>query len=314
MPQSRGTFFISHSSKDRMLTTHFGRLLRSVSLNQIEPWFSSDSDHAGGIHPGESWFEKIREKMGSSSAIIALLTESSISSRWVFFESGFGAAVAGKKLILVTHGVGSMADIPEPLSRWQAFRIDKPENLREFCEKLLAIYDISFDVALFQAHSKTYFKETRTSKILDPAEPTVKSLTEESQRLMNHFDRRFFELTSQLNVKSPFISYTVVVESDFDGTVLNVEISESRSIQDVLDAIWDDLVHAHVDAYTYLEEWVLVHEKTKLKLIIREIAHSVPATAVFAPGSKWLAKKLVDPYKPSDSSAEIAAAGRKLSD
>src|SRR5216683_463922 len=244
MPQSRGTFFISHSSKDRMLTTHFGRLLRSVSLNQIEPWFSSDSDHAGGIHPGESWFEKIRE----------------------------------------------------------------------FCEKLLAIYDISFDVALFQAHSKTYFKETRTSKILDPAEPTVKSLTEESQRLMNHFDRRFFELTSQLNVKSPYISYTVVVESDFDGTVLNVEISESRSIQDVLDAIWDDLVHAHVDAYTYLEEWVLVHEKTKLKLIIREIAHSVPATAVFAPGSKWLAKKLVDPYKPSDSSAEIAAAGRKLSD
>ena len=73
MSQLRGTFFVSHSSKDKMLTTHFSRLLRSISLNLIEPWFSSDSDHAGGIHPGDTWFEKIREKMNSSSAIIALI-------------------------------------------------------------------------------------------------------------------------------------------------------------------------------------------------------------------------------------------------
>src|SRR4051812_1618154 len=135
----RGTFFVSHSSKDKQLTTRFGMLLRSISLDQIEPWFSSDSGYAGGFQPGDMWFEKIREKMSSSSAIIALLTERSISSRWVFFESGFGAAVADKKLILVTHGIASMANIPEPLSRWQAFRIDKLEGLREFCEKLLAI-------------------------------------------------------------------------------------------------------------------------------------------------------------------------------
>src|SRR5262245_38194954 len=98
MPQQRGTFFVSHSSKDKTLTTHFGRLLRNISLNLIAPWFSSDTDHAGGIHPGDMWFEKVREKMNSSSAIIALITQSSISSRWVFFESGFGAAIADKKL------------------------------------------------------------------------------------------------------------------------------------------------------------------------------------------------------------------------
>jgi hypothetical protein len=312
MSQLRGTFFVSHSSKDKMLTTHFSRLLRSISLNLIEPWFSSDGDHAGGIHPGDTWFEKIREKMNSSSAIIALITESSISSRWVFFESGFGAAIAGKKLILVTHGIGSMADIPEPLSRWQAFRIDKPENLREFCEKLLDIYEISFDDVLFKAHSKTFFKDTETSKLLNSAEVAVESLTEESQRLMDHFDRRFFELTSQLNVRSPYINYTCVIESSFDNRRYHAEISDGQSVQDVLDGAWQ-LVAAHVDAYTYLEKWVLVHEKTKLKLIIREIAHSVPATAIFAPGSKWIAQRLASPYKPSDSSAEIRL-GKKLTD
>jgi hypothetical protein len=122
----------------------------------------------------------------------------------------------------------------------------------------------------------------------------------------------FFELTSQLNVKSPYINYTFVIESSFDKKRYHAEVSDGQSVQDVLDEVWQ-LVSAHVDAYTYLEKWVLVHEKTNLKLIIREIAHSVPATAIFAPGSKWIAKKLASPYKPKDSSPEIRS-GKRLTD
>jgi TIR domain len=300
MPQPRGRFFISHSSKDKTLTTHFGQLLRNVSLHQIEPWFSSDGDHAGGLQPGDMWFEKIRDKMNSSSAIIALITKSSVSSRWVFFESGFGAAIADKKLILVTHDIGSMADIPEPLSRWQAFRIDKSEGLREFCGKLLSIYDIVFDDALFKTHSKTFFRSTVS---MDSANVTPKSDSEVSQKLIDHFDRRFFELASQLKVSSQYVNYNVVMYSSFDGKSYQLEIDEGSSVQDTLDQAWE-YVREHVEPYMYLQKWVLVHEKTGLNLIIREITYSVPATAIFLPGSKWIAKKLAAPYKPSDSKPE----------
>jgi|SRR5215471_2003355 len=313
MPQPRGTFFVSHSSKDKTLVAHFGQLLRNLSLNQIGPWFSSDGDHAGGLQPGDMWFEKIREKMNSSSAVIAVITRSSISSRWVFFESEFGAAIADKKLILVTHGIGSMTDIPEPLSRWQAFRIDKPDGLREFCGKLLAVYDILFDNVLFNTHSKTFFDSTATSKLIELANVTQKPDSDVSKTLMDHFDRRFFELISQLKVTSTYINYTIAIFSDFDATTHLVEIAEGDSVQDVLNEIWV-CVATHVEAYTYLDKWVLIHENTKLNLIIREIAHLVPANYIFIPGSRWIARELTRPYKPSDSDPLIIESRKKPTD
>jgi hypothetical protein len=313
MSQPRGTFFVSHSSKDKRLITHFGQLLRNISLNQIEPWFSSDGDHAGGLQPGDMWFDKIREKMNSSSAIIALITKNSVSSRWVFFESGFCAALADKKLILVTHDIGSMADIPEPLSRWQAFRLDKPEGLREFCGKILDIYGISFDDILFKAHSKTFFKYTASSTLLDSARVTPKSDSETSQKLIDHFDRRFFELASKLKVSSQYINYNIIVYSSFDEHSYLVEVAEGSSVQDVLDETYG-CVAEHVKPYTYLEKWILVHENSESNLIIREIANSVPATAIFLPGSKWIAKKLTTPYTPGDTNYEALRSRKKLTD
>lgn len=305
-PAARKLFRQSFFKRQRADKT-FGLLLRRISLNLIEPWFSSDN-HVGGIHPGDMWFEKIREKMNSSSAIIAVITKNSLSSKWVFFESGFGAAIADAKLILVTHGIDTLADIPEPLSKWQAFRIDKAESLREFCEKLLNMYDISFDGGLFRNHSKTFLKATQTSKLIDSPEAVANS----DSKLLEHFDRRFFELTSQLKVRSEYINYAVIIESSFDKERYVTEISEGHSVQDVLDDVWG-LLEEHVAPYTYLQDWVLVHKRTNLRLVIREIAHAVPATAIFAPGSQWIAQELTSPYKPSDSVPEIRA-GKKLTD
>ncbi len=301
---NRGTLFISHSSKDKDLMTDFGKLLRSVSLHQIDPWFSSDSDHAGGLQPGDQWFERIREKMTASSAVVALITKNSLLSKWVFFESGFGTAVADKKLILVTYNIGSMSEIPEPLSRWQAFRIDRPEGLREFCEKLLHMYDIIFDEILFNTYSKTFSDATANIR-LQSAEDDLESNEENNfnRTLIKHFDRRFFELTSALKVSSEYLIYEIMIENKFDGKTYKIEIAENLTIQDVLDQLYS-YIQQYVEAYTYLENWILIHKKTKLRLVVREVAHSIPAAAVFSPGARWIVAKLERPYKPSDSAGE----------
>jgi TIR domain len=299
---SQNSFFVSHSSLDKDLVSQFGLLLRKITLNQIQPWFSSDAEHAGGLQPGELWFDRIKERMAASSSVIAVVTRNSVISPWVFFESGFGVAVSDKKLILVTHGIASMAEIPEPLSRWQAFRIDKPEGLREFCEKLLGIYDISFDEVLFDAHSRNFISDTSKSEKLSQNDLPQKQ-DKTNQALLDHFDRRFFELTSQLRIDSPYINYTIDVENGFDQTSCAIEIAKGTSVEDVLDAVWSS-ISSHVYAYTYMEKWILVESTTNLKLVVREVQHLIPASEIFKPGSVWTAVGLQAPYSPLESNAK----------
>src|SRR3954470_11892313 len=106
MPQAKGLLFLSHSSEDKELSSQFGHLVRQISLGQIDLWFSSDGRPTGGLRPGDSWFQKIREKMQSSSQIISLVTPNSLTSEWVVFESGFGAGSAEEnKLAVITYGI-----------------------------------------------------------------------------------------------------------------------------------------------------------------------------------------------------------------
>lgn len=310
MPQAKGLLFLSHSSEDKELSSQFGHLVRQISLGQIDVWFSSDGRPTGGFRPGDSWFQKIREKMQSSSQIITLITPNSIFSEWVVFESGFGAASAdNEKLAVITHGITSIADIPEPLKHRHAYRIDNTEGLFEFCTKLFVLYDVQFNEILFSTYSDTFFKAVativaakRTTEIETLATGNIKTETID-RSVIEHFDRRFFELTSQLSVKSRYITYTIRVRSGFDQSVHRIEIFDDTTVQDVLNEIYEG-IHEHVGVWKYLEEWILIDTHSGRRVVIREIASKVMASAVFKPGSDWTVKKLNRPYKPSDSRPE----------
>jgi hypothetical protein len=306
MPSTRGALFLSHSSDDKELTAQFGQFLRNLSLSQIDIWFSSDSDNTGGLHPGDIWFEKIRQKMESSTSIMALLTPNSILSKWVLFESGIGAAINNKKLMVVTYGVKSLADIPGPLAFWQAYRVDKEDSLREFCVKLFGSYDIQFNEILFNNYCRAFLEATKVTKIVTKTEEneSPKSNADIEARLIEHFDRRFFEIASALDVRSQYLSYRIIVTNGFSGDNFEIEIRESMSIQDVLDEIYGE-ISSFVKAFRYLEQWILVHKKTKSKLVVREIQHQIPAHVLFKPGSLWIVEKLSAPYSPADSKPEL---------
>lgn len=248
--------------------------------------------------------------MQSSSQMITLITPNSIFSEWVVFELGFGAGSADtEKLAVITHGITSMADIPEPLKHRHAYRIDNTEGLFEFCTKLFALYDVQFNEILFSTYSDTFFKAVATitaAKIATEIETLASGNTKTEtidRSVIEHFDRRFFELTSQLSVKSKYITYTIRVRSGFDQSLHRIEIFDDMTVQEVLNEVYE-IIHDHVGAWKYLEEWILIDNHSGRRVVIREISSNVLASAVFKPGSDWTAKKLNSPYKPSDSEPE----------
>jgi hypothetical protein len=307
MPQAKGLLFLSHSSEDSELTGNFGQLLKGLSLSQIEIWYSSDGNIAGGLRPGDIWFEKILERMHASSSIVALMTPNSVASMWVQFESGLGAALPHKTLMIVTHGIESKTELPGPLALWQAYRIDKIDDLRKFCGKLFAQYDIEFNEVLFNDESNKFIKASMPTKLasrIDKAKSKEPKADGIENRLIEHFDRRFFEIASQLHIETQYITYNIVVISEFDNKQYELEISDEMSVQDVLDQIYE-LINEFVTAYKYLETWILVHEQSGLKLVIREIAKEFSAQTIFKSAAVWRVRKLEVPYKPTDSRSEV---------
>ena len=65
------------------------------------------------------------------------------------------------------------------------------------------------------------------------------------------------------------------------------------------------MIYDRVGVFTYLEEWVIVEQKTNKHVIIREIEDCVPASSIFLPNTKWKIKKLTMPYNAIDSSKRI---------
>ena len=80
--------FISHAHEDRGLAKAWQDLIRTLSVGQIHPWYSSDERAGGGVGTGE-WRSEIRDRVAEAETILALLTPGSNERPWLVWESGF---------------------------------------------------------------------------------------------------------------------------------------------------------------------------------------------------------------------------------
>src|SRR6185436_18320054 len=133
-------FFISHFSEDREIANIIANALSRITLNQINPWFSSDHGGSGGIPQGSVWLDSIREKLSSSRAIVVLLTRNSIHKPWIYFEAGIGEARENCEIIPVCFGFDGLSEIPFPLAMYQCFLLSDYNSLKRFAHKLLSRY------------------------------------------------------------------------------------------------------------------------------------------------------------------------------
>jgi hypothetical protein len=104
--------FISHVSEDEAIAVMLKNSIERVFLNSEV--FVSGRDLKGG----EIWVNEIREKLRKSSVIIALITEYSRDSNWVFFETGLGF-VENKSIPFCVAPL-TMSNLTPPLSLLQS--------------------------------------------------------------------------------------------------------------------------------------------------------------------------------------------------
>jgi hypothetical protein len=319
-------FFISHYSGDKAIAELFSGALRRITLEQISPWFSSDTSGGSGLKPGDIWFNQILAKITQSKAVVSLLTPNSVNRPWVYFESGIGQALENCEVIPVCIGINRDSILP-PLGLYQCYQLNDYRSVVEFFSKLLALFEIKFDEEM----SKIVIEKlvTEISKIQFEEQKKTGENTETVEKLIenfkNHIDKRFLEVLEKPtyaiagdNLKihvednkshATFEEATYAVQFDIDfpkfkNKNLFIDIRQSDTFQTLTNTLFF-MISDHVGPFMYLEEWVIVEQKTNRHVIIREVADCIPATSIFEPNTKWKIIKLPKPYVATESAKRI---------
>ena len=79
-----------------------------------------------------------------------------------------------------------------------------------------------------------------------------------------------------------------------------VNVYEGDSVQNVLDRIYF-LADNAIEAYTYMQTWILQNKHSGAKMAMYEITNSVSAMQVFKPNSTWQMIPLTKPYTAKKS-------------
>ena len=113
--------FISHSAKDSMLAEDLRRRLKDVGADFVTADIA-DTAETGSVR------RRIRDVISKSSEVIALLTDNSVSNKWMQYEVGIADALeVPVTFVIVNEGVEQQlpifgkqfvryADLPQYLS------------------------------------------------------------------------------------------------------------------------------------------------------------------------------------------------------
>jgi TIR domain-containing protein len=308
---------ISHSTKDTEIVEIISTALKRSSLGQLSCWYSSDNSGTGGIQAGRPWYDKLRQELENTQAILCVVTPNSINSAWLYFESGFGAALDDVLIIPVLLGM-RIDDIGMPLAGYQMYDLNSFSALKTCVEKLFAHSGIRYDDEILSAPLKTFHsdllevaKSTNVAKSLIKTESSPPDsearVIELLRTISNKIDRTSFHLADAVGGSSQEVSVYELELPVFDSAgdaicdPLIITVYPETSVQDVL----NDMYYAlgdHVEAWTYLAKWVAVETSTNRKIIIREVSIRIPAHYVFRPGEDYHIELLERPYDPETDS------------
>jgi TIR domain-containing protein len=123
--------FISHAVIDTAVAQQVAALI-SACDSATHVFVAS---RPGDIAPGQEWPIAIQQELRSASAYIVMLTPSSVSRPWVWFETG-AAWMSEKLLIPILAGGLKRNEVPSPGDLRQLFLLDDPEHAKAILQAL----------------------------------------------------------------------------------------------------------------------------------------------------------------------------------
>lgn len=296
--------FLSHASSDKAVALILRNLIEQCSIRRATVWYSSDTSTSGGISPGTPWFDQVLKNIESSAAFLALITPNSQNNLWVQYEAGFGAA---SKLPIIPLVAGLSAnDIKPPLSFFNAYNIVQPDQLKSVLLHLFEHHNIPHEETLFDAPVKDAARRISQKISNSTDEPQGIGLRNDED-ILRHIDRRFLELIDRFSGTDQYRGSVFALSANVTrgGKILDrisIDVSEDATLGDVSHALYFR-IEKHVQAYTYLKQWIVRDNTLGVHLVMREFLDHVRASAIVKPDHEYEIILLDRPYDLSASNA-----------
>lgn len=117
--------FFCHSAKDRLHLSRLKERLTALAPQDMTIFLASDGQSIPG---GENWVYSIESALDSTELMFTFISQNSIDSKWIYFESGY---VHARKIKVIPVGFPNI-DIgatPFPLGFLQGFNLHSFEQL-----------------------------------------------------------------------------------------------------------------------------------------------------------------------------------------
>lgn len=260
--------------------------------------------------------KQVTTEIEKSSRVIAFITENSINFPWLTYETGYSDGLKTCDYLPVRFGV-TLDKIPSPLQIKHISGLNSIKEMHSFLDKLLNIFDITYDQEAFEKVVSNTWADMRTiysaKKNIDS--PSDFSLI--SSRLENLEKKldAYFGTGGERLVCPSENEYDIEVllpnEHDQEPHSEVFSIDSNTTVAEILNEVYF-LLNGAVRPFTYLESWVLFERSTQMLAIISDIQEQIPACFIFSKNSQWEVR-LIDESDALLSKTKIKLLKEKLS-
>ncbi|PNU40432.1 toll/interleukin-1 receptor domain-containing protein [Serratia marcescens] len=137
------TIFFSHSSIDREYISELKGMITGRTSGTVNVFQSSDGE---SIPFGNNWVHKIEENLHKAKIMFVFVSPKSISSSWIYFESGFAYSKGVRVIPVGIKGV-DVGALKPPLNLLQGFNVSSSEGMNNIISVLNKEFACSFDAS-----------------------------------------------------------------------------------------------------------------------------------------------------------------------
>lgn len=180
------TIFFSHSSIDRDYISELQKGVNERTSGTVNIFQSSDGE---SIPFGNNWVHKIEENLHKAKIMFVFVSPESLSSSWIYFESGFAYAKNVKVIPIGIKGV-DIGKLRPPINLLQGFNLVSEAGMNNIISILNDEFNCSFSAS---------FNTDDYEKISIFDENSLSSNTE----VFDHINYITFNFPSHFNTKEP---------------------------------------------------------------------------------------------------------------
>lgn len=253
------TVFFSHSSIDRDYISELQKGVNERTSGTVNVFQSSDGE---SIPFGNNWVHKIEENLHKAKIMFVFVSPESLSSSWIYFESGFAYAKNVRVIPIGIKGV-DIGKLRPPLNLLQGFNLVSEAGMNNIISILNNTFQCSFPASFnagdyakismfdegFISNAHNVLDKVNYLKINFPSGIAPAVGSSERNDIVNQPITAFQEKINKLGVQSAFSSreklhaHGLIATVNHDGGNLSVKIDPYmlKTYEELISNIFDGM-------------------------------------------------------------------------